>query len=109
GDIAPLSPAPPGLAKPQFVAFDKNGNFYVTNECNATVTIYAKGSSVPLAIIGGSNTGLAEPEGIAVDSSSGTIYVADATAAVFVFPPLGSSTGLLNEAPTATIEGGLTT
>ena len=110
GDIAPLSPAPSGLGQPRFVAFDKNGNFYVSNECNATVTIYAKGSTgAPLAVIGGSNTGLTEPEGIAVDPASGTIYVVEGTDALFVFPPLGSSTGLLNEAPTATIEGGLTT
>ena len=41
--------------------------------------------------------------------SSGNIYVADAGAAsVFVYPPLGSSTGTLNEAPTATISGPLT-
>ena len=111
GDIAPLSPAPSGLGKPQFVAFDKNGNFYVSNECNDSITIYAKGSTgAPLAVIGGSNTGLNEPEGIAVDPASGTIYVANGfTDALFVFPPLGSSTGLLNEAPTATIEGDLTT
>ncbi len=111
GDVAPLSPAPSGLAKPQFVAFDKNGNFYVSNGCDNTITIYAKGSTgAPLAVIGGSNTGLNEPEGIAVDPANGTIYVANGlTDAMFVFPPLGSSTGLLNEAPTATIEGDLTT
>ena len=111
GDVAPLSPAPSGLGKPQFVAFDKDGNFYVSNECNDTITIYAKGSiGAPFAVIGGSNTGFNQPEGIAVDPANGTIYVANGfTDALFVFPPLGSSTGLLNEAPTATIVGGLTT
>ena len=38
--------------------------------------------------------------------SSGKIYVADsAPPSVFVYPALGSSTGLLNEAPIATISG----
>ena len=108
GDIAPLAPAPSGLSEPQFVAFDKNGNIYVTNSCTAAITIYAKGSNgdtPPIATIGGSNTGLSYPTGIALDSS-GKIYVADRTAdSVFVYPALGSSTGLLNEIPTATIGG----
>ena len=111
GDVAPLSPAPSGLGQPQFVAIDKNGNIYVTNECNATVTIYAKGSNgnaAPTAVIGGSNTGILEPEGIALDANE-NIYVGgldtNDQGSVFVFPALGSSTGLLNEAPIATIKG----
>src|SRR5208282_5006130 len=48
------------------------------------------------------------PYGIALDSS-GNIYVADAGAvSVFVYPALGSSTGLLDESPTDTISGPLT-
>src|SRR5208283_5019557 len=59
----------------------------------------------PIAIIGGSNTGLQSPSGIALDSNR-NIYVADqAGPSVFVYPPLGSSTGTLNESPTATISG----
>ncbi len=113
GDIAPLAPAPSGLSEPQFLAFDKNGNIYVTNSCTAAITIYAKGSNgdtPPIATIGGSNTGLSYPTGIALDSS-GKIYVADdgldrdGPGSVFVYAALGSSTGLLNEIPTATIGG----
>ncbi len=112
GDVSPLAPVPTGLSQPEFVAFDKSGNIYVTNSCNgiASVTIYPEGSngdSAPTAVIGGSNTGLASPFGIAVDSS-GKIYVADSAAGVLVYPALGSSTGLLNEAPTATISGTMT-
>jgi len=109
GDVAPLAPAPiTDLSAPEYEAVDKSGNIYVTNFCNAVVTIYAKGTSgntAPIAIIGGSNTGLSNPQGIALDSN-GNIYVADFNAkSVFVYPALGSSTGLLNEAPTATISG----
>src|SRR5208283_1125843 len=113
GDIAPLAPAPSSLSEPQFVALDKNGNIYVTNSCTAAITIYAKGSNgdtPPIATIGGSNTGLRYPAGIALDSS-GKIYVADdglgglGPGSVFVYPAVGSSTGLLNETPTATISG----
>ncbi len=107
GDVSPLAAAT-GLSEPEFVAVDANGNIYVTNACNSTVTIYAKGSNgnaAPIAVIGGSNTSLALPAGIAVDSN-GYIYVVDQFyPSVFVYPPLGSSTGLLNETPTAIIFG----
>jgi len=108
GDVSPLAPVPTGLSAPQFVAIDASGNIYATNACTNTITIYAKGSkgdAAPTATIGGSKTGLGSPAGIALDSS-GSIYVADESAAsVFVYPPLGSSTGLLNEPPIATISG----
>ena len=46
----------------------------------------SNGNVAPTATIGGSNTGLSGPEGIALDSG-GNIYVADANAAsVFVYP-----------------------
>ncbi len=116
GDVSPLAPAPTGLGQPSFVAIDASGKIYATNACNNTVTIYARGSNgntAPIAIIGGSNTGLSNPQGIALDSSR-KIYVAisgntvsggSIAPSVLVYPPLGSSTGLLNEAPTATISG----
>ena len=111
GDVSPLVPAPTGLSNPQFVAFDASGNMYVTNSCTTSVTIYAKGSNgnaAPTAVIGGIKTGLMMPGGIALDSS-GRIYVADYVASkVFVYPALGSSTGQLNEVPTATIGGSKT-
>src|ERR1039458_4439575 len=108
GDVSPLAPVPTGLSAPQFVAVDATGNIYATNACTNTITIYAagsKGDAAPIAIIGGPKTGLSDPAGIALDSNL-NIYVANAGApGVSVYPPLGSSAGLLNEAPIATISG----
>jgi hypothetical protein len=114
GDVAPLPPAPTGLAEPQSVALDQSGRIYAANGCDnlnsEAVVIYGKGSNgnvAPIATIGGSNTGLEEVTAVALDST-GNIYVSgDLTsgAGVAVFAPLGNSTGLLNEAPIATISG----
>jgi sugar lactone lactonase YvrE len=108
GDVSPLAPVPTGLSAPQFVTIDASGNIYATNACTNTITIYAagsKGDAGPIAIIGGPNTGLSDPAGIALDSNL-NIYVANAGApGVSVYPPLGSSAGLLNEDPIATISG----
>ena len=90
------------------IALDANANIYLTNDASDSlgdrVTIYPAGSSgnmPPSAVIVGSNTGLAFPEGIAVDSSL-NIYVANpATDAVTVYA--SGSNG--NVAPTATISG----
>ncbi len=111
GDVSPMIPVPTGLSSPSSVAIDAGGNIYAANTCNNTVTIYAKGSkgdASPTAIIGGPNTGLNSPYGIALDSNR-NIYVTDqSSSSVTIYQPLGSSTGLLNEAPIATISGGFT-
>ncbi len=97
-----------GLDDPQAIATDSNGNIYVANEDtkgiqNNTITVYSVGSTgnvAPIQTIGGSNTGLSSPSGIAV--SGGKIYVANGSDnTVTIYP--ASSTG--NVAPSATIEG----
>ncbi len=111
-----------GLGYPSGIVVDSTGRIYVTNAeyygpggviGPPTVTVYPPGSNgnvTPIAIIMGANTRLSSPWGIALDSS-GNIYVVDDGAdgqgpgSVFVYPPLGSSTGPLNEAPVATISG----
>ena len=103
-----------GLSYPQGIALDSSGKIYVADEVTSlamtpracmSIRAGSNGNAAPIATISGGNTGLCYPVGIALDSS-GNIYVADEDAtSVFVYPPLGSSTGTLNEAPTATING----
>ncbi len=111
GDVSPLDPAPAGLTSPYGVAVDASGKVYVTNHYQDTVAIYAagsKGSVAPIAIIGGTNTGLSDIQDVAVDSS-GKIYVANnpaqyggsGTPSVTVYA--AGSNG--NVAPIATISG----
>ncbi len=102
-----------GLIYPVGIALDGSGNICVSNYNNA-VTVYPPlGSSTgtlnesPTATIAGSNTGLSDPTGIALDGS-GNIYVSNYNNTVTVYPPVGSSTGTLNESPTATIGGSST-
>ncbi len=110
--IATISGSNTGLVYPDGIAVDSSRNIYVADYFAVKVLVYpALGSSTglldeaPTATISGSNTGLLGPVGIALDSS-GNIYVADYGAlSVFVYLPLGSSTGPLNEVPSAIISG----
>jgi hypothetical protein len=98
------------------VALDAGRNVYVSNyrgspSGNGTVTVYAAGAigdAPPIRTIGGSNTGLAVPQGVSLDTS-GNIYVANPNAC----PPVCSGGNALvyaagangNVAPTRTIGG----
>lgn len=90
------------------------GRIYLANAPTNTVTVYAanaNGNVAPIAVIGGSNTMLASPTGIALDAS-GKIYVLNdlenRKGSITVYPPLETSTGVLNETPIATIAGSKT-
>jgi sugar lactone lactonase YvrE len=81
----------------------------VTNGATDTVTIYAAGANgnvAPLAVIGGADTQLADPAGIALDGT-GRIYVLNVNGqgSITEYPPIGAGTGILDEAPSATIAG----
>ncbi len=110
GDVAPIA-LTTDMAAPSGIARDASGRIYVTNRATNTVTIYAanaNGNVPPLVVIGGDKTRLSNPAGIALDAS-GKIYVLNSMErSIRVYPPLGMSTGILNEAPVATIAGSKT-
>jgi len=86
GDVAPIatiSGALTGLASPGGIALDSDANIYVANSYTANSTTYlpsitvysasSTGDTLPVAIIAGDNTGLAYPQGIALDLQ-GNLY-----------------------------------
>lgn len=112
GDVAPLA-LTTDMAGPTGLARDKSGRIYVTDSATNIVTVYpadADGNVPPIAVIAGSNTGLASPTGITLDENE-KIYVLNAAEnfqSINAYPPLGTSTGILNEAPVARIAGSKT-
>ncbi len=105
GDVAPIA-VTPDMAAPSGIAIDASGRIYVVNSATNTVTVYASnvnGDVPPLAVIGGSRARIAAPAGIGLDSRD-RIYVLNKSS-VTVYPPIGSDTGILDEAPIATIAG----
>jgi len=126
-DVAPIA-VTTDMVSPSGIATDATGRIYVTNGLTNTVTVYAanaNGNVPAIAVIGGSNTLLANPTAIAVDAG-GMIYVLNSaefpkgattvysnsaefpTGNITVYPPLATGTGILNEAPVATIGGSKT-
>ncbi|MFZ0660131.1 MAG: SBBP repeat-containing protein [Candidatus Binataceae bacterium] len=114
-----------GFNFPTGLAMDASGNLYVANAYGGpdgygSITIYSaesNGNVTPIATISDNpscapcdNTGLNSPYGVAIDFS-GKIYVVnsaggpDDAGSVTVYAPLGTSTGILNETPSATISG----
>ena len=98
------------LDNPVAVAVDNLGNTYLANNGSQygrsdTVSVYLPGSNsnvVPSATISGSNTGLGDPIGIAIDSVAGKIYVANFNNYSVTVYPVGTNG---NASPSATISG----
>jgi sugar lactone lactonase YvrE len=112
GNVAPIA-LNTEMADPIGLARDKSGRIYVVNNGTNTVTVYsanANGNVEPVAVIGGSNSQLALPTAIALDASE-NIYVVNGAAnsqSINVYPALGTSAGILNEAPIGRIAGSKT-
>ncbi|MGH7813952.1 MAG: hypothetical protein ACREQI_08125 [Candidatus Binataceae bacterium] len=102
------------LSQPVGIALDAGDNIYVANcaaDCggagNPSVTVYpalSNGNVPPSATISGSDTGLSDPQAIALDSS-GNIYVANADNSSITVYAAGSNGDAV---PSATISGGAT-
>jgi hypothetical protein len=104
-DVVPLTDIAgslTGLVNPTSVAIDSAGNVYVSDAGNASIRVFAKGSTgniAPTRVISGAATDLTIPLDIRVDST-GMIYVSDAGAQkILIF----SATATGNVAPTVTL------
>lgn len=99
-----------GLTAPSSIALDATGRLYVmnvtimSNVAYYTIAVYAAGATgntAPIRMIGGGNTGLSSPLGMAVDGA-GRLYVANqGSSSITIYAP--GATG--NAAPMATIAG----
>jgi sugar lactone lactonase YvrE len=119
--LATITGAATQLTSPYGIAVDTTGKIYVANELggnnvgySGSITVYAANPSgtldeTPLGEIIGSNTGLNDPIGVAVDAS-GNICVVNfggpSGSNVIVYAP--NPSGVQNEVPFATIVGSAT-
>lgn len=98
-----------GLINPYMIALDANDNIYVTDAGTGSsfppsITEYApnaNGNAAPTVTISGSNTGLDQPRGLALDAA-GNIYVANFLGNSITEYAVGASG---NATPIATIAG----
>jgi sugar lactone lactonase YvrE len=103
-----------GISFPEAIAVDAHGKIYLADsggeKMSARIAVFAAnsdGNVPPIATIAGDKTGLAEPSGLALDSS-GDLYVLndtggdDNSGSITVYPPGANG----NVAPKATIADG---
>jgi len=91
GNSAPLATITCGLSEPTNVAVDAAGNVYALNRLSETVAVFAptqNGCATPIAVIGGSKTGLSQGMTAINVDAAGRIYVGSfQNAEVVVFAP----------------------
>ncbi len=113
--VVTLSSVSASISSPNDVAFDSNGNLWVSNDGAPSVVEFtpsqltATGSPVPAATIGSASLGT-DPDGLAFDAS-GALWVADANGAagssgdVRRFTNPGSLTGAVTPTPDVILTG----
>jgi hypothetical protein len=112
GNVAParrIGGAAANLHSPSGIAVDSSGNLYVADSCQGyscagDVQVFAAGSKGNVASIrriAGSATGLASPEGIALDAA-GNLYIANVSTNTITVYAAGASG---NAPPLRTIRG----
>jgi hypothetical protein len=109
--VATIAGSNTQLVDPEGLTVDASGRIYVVanNGSSGSITVYAANPSgtlneAPIATITGSNTGLNDPAGVALDAS-GRIYVSNDGGTPSITVYAASPSGTMNEAPLATIAG----
>jgi hypothetical protein len=116
GNVAPggtIAGASTALSSPQGLQIDTGTDrLYVANQGARSVLVFsaastATGNVAPTATVGGGNTGLSSPVGVALDTTRNLLYVAD-TASIFVFTNASSLAGTVNTAAAQSFVAGFT-
>ena len=101
------------LSLPQALQIDSiTDRLYVANQGGNSILIFraastANGNTAPIATIGGNNTGLSSPVGIALDNTRNILYVANGTS-ILIYANVSNLVGTVNTAPAQSFITGLT-
>lgn len=79
GDVAPIAQIPLGSAHVEGIALDAGDHIWVSEYANQKIVEFAAGAkkTAPLRTIEGAATGLVAPVGLAIERTTGKVYVAD--------------------------------
>ena len=98
-----------GFEDPKDIVLDAADHIFVVDDFQNSVSVFSPLGSgrgnlneAPFATLSGSNTGLAEPQSMALDGA-GNVYIPNPSSeSLMVYAPLANQTGAVNAAPFAT-------